>query len=54
VHIPKYHYADLIKENLVGTGEERNVYRVLVGNPRRKEATRKTETLLGGWDQNVS
>jgi hypothetical protein len=44
-------------------GEERKVSRVLVGKPKgkrplrrtqRKETTQKTETRMGGWDQNRS
>jgi hypothetical protein len=31
-------------------GEERNVYRVLVGKPQ--ETTLKTKEQIGGWDQN--
>jgi hypothetical protein len=29
-------------------GEKRNAYRLLVGKPRGKEATRKTKTSVGG------
>jgi hypothetical protein len=35
-------------------GEERKVYKVLVGKPRRKETTWKTKAYVGRWDQNES
>jgi hypothetical protein len=35
-------------------GEERKLYKVLVGKARRKETTWKTKAKVGGWDQNGS
>jgi hypothetical protein len=35
-------------------GEERKVYKVLMGKPERKRPLERPRRRLGGWDQNVS
>jgi hypothetical protein len=51
--VHKYYWADKIKENEVGghvvrMGEERNVYKVLVGKPERKRRDHLEDLGVGG------